>query len=139
MRAWIQRIAETSPRTADLGLLIVRVAFGLTMAVQHGFGKISDLSKFTMIVEKLGFPLPWLLAPAAAVGEFAAALLVAIGLLTRPAAALMAMTMLNAAFVVHSGDPFKKKELALAYAIVAIAVFVAGPGRYSADARIARG
>jgi putative oxidoreductase len=36
-------------------------------------------------------------------------------------------------FVVHSDDPWKDKELALFYLLSYIGIFMAGPGRYSAD------
>jgi putative oxidoreductase len=66
--------------------------------------------------------------------EVLGGLLLALGLFARPAAACVAVTMLVAAFVVHAGDPFGRRELALAYACVAIGVLLAGPGRYSLDA-----
>jgi putative oxidoreductase len=46
--------------------------------------------------------------------------------------------MVGAAFVAHANDPFSKKELALAYALVALVLLVTGPGRYSIDARLER-
>jgi putative oxidoreductase len=76
------------------------------------------------------------MAPIAMLSEFVGGILVAIGLATRPAALFVTATMLGAAFVAHSGDPFSKKESALAYALVALVVLVAGPGRYSVDARL---
>lgn len=79
------------------------------------------------------FPLAEVLGPSAALSEFAGGLLVALGLFTRPAAASVLLTMLGAAFVVHGDDPFARKELALAYAVAALALVIAGGGRWSVD------
>lgn len=119
--------------------MLVRVCFGATLALAHGLGKVSDLGKFIGGLEGRGFPLPGLFGPAAALSEFLGGLLVAIGLFARPAALFVAITMLVAALHVHGGDPFQKKELALAYAVAALAVLIAGPGRYSLDARLFKG
>jgi putative oxidoreductase len=74
---------------ADVGLLMLRLFFGLTLAAEHGWFKIRDLAKFTHGVAAAGFPVPWLLAPASAATEFLGGLLIAIGLFTRPAAAFV--------------------------------------------------
>lgn len=131
----IKRLSASSPRGIDLGLLVVRLGFGLMLAFSHGLGKMSALGKFTEGVANRGMPLPWLLGPAAALSEFVGGILIAIGLLTRPAAFFALVTMLVAAGHIHAADPFAKKELALAYAVAALAVLIAGPGRFSIDAR----
>jgi putative oxidoreductase len=135
----LDRIVSTrSGAHRDAALAAIRIFAGTTLALAHGLGKVSDLSRFTASVARRGFPLPELLGPAAALSEFAGGLLLALGLLTRPAATMVLVTMTVAAFGVHGGDPFKKKELALLYGSVALMFVIAGPGRYSADARIWR-
>jgi putative oxidoreductase len=114
---------------ADIGLLLLRLFFGLTLAAEHGWFKIRDLAKFTHGIAAAGFPLPWLLAPASAATEFFGGLLIAIGLFARPAAAFVLTNMLVAAFRMHAGQPFHEKELALAYAAAALTISIAGPGR----------
>lgn len=121
--------------STDVGLLLLRLWFGSVLALSHGYGKILDPGRVVRSVEKAGFPLPEVLGPFAALSEFVGGLFLAIGLFTRPAALSVLGTMLGAAFVVHAGDPFSKKEFALAYAVAALAVLVAGPGKYSVDAR----
>jgi putative oxidoreductase len=116
--------------------LLLRAGFGLTLAFGHGLGKLSNPQKFLASVTRHGFPLPEVMAPIAMLSEFVGGLLIAIGLATRPAALFVLGTMLGAAFVAHGGDPFSKKESALAYALAAVVVLVAGPGRYSLDARL---
>jgi len=123
---------------ADLGLLLLRLGFGLTLAFGHGLNKALALGKFIRNVTKHGFPLPELMGPLAMASELVGGLLLALGLFTRPAALFVIATMLGAAFVVHGGDPFSKKEPALAYALVAAVLLVAGPGRHSLDARLAK-
>jgi putative oxidoreductase len=133
----LSRLFRPSTRgNVDLGLLLLRAGFGLTLAFGHGLGKLTNPQKFLGSVTRHGFPLPEVMAPIAALSEFVGGILVAIGLATRPAALFVIGTMLGAAFVVHGGDPFSKKESALAYALVAFVILVAGPGRYSLDARL---
>lgn len=132
----LARLARTTPWSADVGLLVLRVGFGLGLAWGHGLAKILALGTFAESVASRGIPLPWVLGPAAALAEFAGGILVALGLVTRAAAAAMLATMLVAAFHIHAADPFKKKELALAYATAALVVSIAGPGRLSLDARL---
>jgi len=119
---------------ADLGLLVIRLFFGTTLALAHGWGKVSDLGGFAdKIANKV--PMAGLLGPAAGLSEFVGGLLLAIGLFTRPAAFLAMVTMLVAGFYIHAADPFPKKELAFAYAAAAIALLIAGPGSLSVDRR----
>lgn len=122
---------------ADLGLLVLRVGFGLTLAFGHGLGKLPPSDGFVANTASLGFPLPVLFAWAAALSEFAGGLLVAVGLLTRPAALFVAITMSVAFFVQHGADPFSDKELAFVFLIWAVGMLLTGPGRYSVDARLA--
>lgn len=86
----------------------------------------------------MGFPLPALFAWAAALSELGGGLLLAIGLLTRPAALTVLITMLVAAFVRNAGAPFGDRELALLYGIAALLFLLAGAGRYSLDAQLRR-
>jgi len=134
----LRSLLGPAPVSTDAALLVLRLAFGLALALAHGLSKVSDLPKFTAGVAARGMPLPELLGPLAALSEFAGGLLLAVGLFTRPAALFVLVTMLVAAFHVHAADPFQKKELSLAYAFVAIVLLLAGPGRYSLDARFWR-
>jgi putative oxidoreductase len=147
-------------RFDDVALLLLRLA-GLGLALAHGYGKVAALATgqgagFIAGVESLGFPLPVLFAWAAALGEFAGGLFVAVGLGTRVAAAFAAFTMFVAAFVRHHalqhllvatgvttvpedtvrawGNP----ELALVYLAALGAVALAGGGRFSLDHLLAR-
>ncbi|SMF30482.1 DoxX family protein [Pseudobacteriovorax antillogorgiicola] len=117
-----------------VGLLILRVSLGLTMLLAHGLPKIDAFPglKFPDPIG-LGSQLSWGAAVAAEVG---CSILLVLGLWTRLSLAPLIFTMLIAVFVVHSGDPFAKKELGLMYMIGYIALFIAGPGKHSVDWKI---
>jgi len=144
----------------DLALLVLRLA-GAGLAVAHGWGKVSALAggqgdRFVAGVEALGFPLPGAFAWAAALAEFAGGICVALGLATRWAAGLTALTMTVAAFLRHRfhlhllaavgvlhpseqqlerwGDP----ERALLYLLIFVAIVLAGGGRFSLDRLLRR-
>ena len=106
---------------------------GIALAFAHGQGKLPPSERFTSGVEDMGFPLPALFAWAAAVSEFLGALLVAIGLATRPAAFLAACTVATAFFIRHQGDSFETREKAFLYMAGFIAIMLVGSGRYSVD------
>jgi putative oxidoreductase len=129
-------LTKSSPRHIDVGLLILRLWFGVVMALSHGWGKISNLSSFSESVAKIGLPAPALMAALAASGEFIGGILLALGLFTRAAGPMLAGTMLVAAFHVHASDPFGKKEFALAYAAAAIVLTITGAGKLSLDHRL---
>lgn len=122
----------------DLALFILRVFIGLTMAFSHGLAKMPPSEQLIAGVEAMGFPAPQMFAWLASLAEFAGGLLLAVGLLTRPSAALMAITMAVAAFVAHSADPFAKKEMALLFLFTSLFFALHGAGRWSVDSFLAK-
>jgi putative oxidoreductase len=116
----------------------LRVAFGLTLAFAHGLPKLLEPARFIGALASRDFPLPELFGWAAIGAEVIGGVLLALGLLTKPAAALVLITMAVAVLDAHAADPFRKKELALAYAAVALALLHTGAGRWSLDARLFR-
>jgi len=135
LKKWAFSSAENSP-SLDLGLLILRLSFGLAMAFAHGLGKVPPSERFIEGVSSMGFPFPVFFAWSAGLSEFVGALLIAAGLLTRPSAVLLAGTMFVAAFIRHGADPFNQKELALLYFAFSLAFIFLGAGRFSLDAII---
>lgn len=139
----------------DLGLLVLRLT-GLGLAAVHGWPKLVALqagtSKFPEAVAALGFPAPTVFAWLAALAEVVGGLGVALGLGTRIAASVAALTMVVAAFLrhhahdvllarlglIHSTEEQRQAwgspELALVYLAAMIAVALLGPGRLSLDA-----
>lgn len=129
---------SSSSTVTDAGLLLVRLFAGLMLAFGHGLGKLPPSERFVSGVAGMGFPLPFLFAWAAALSEFLGGIFVAIGLLTRPAAFFIAMTMTTAAFIRHAPDPFSSKEKALLFLAIALCLVIAGAGRYSIDRLLVR-
>jgi putative oxidoreductase len=118
----------------DAGLLLLRVYAGLALALAHGLGKVPPSAGFVGMVGGMGLPAPELFAWLAALAEFGGGLLLALGLLTRPAALFVAGHFLIVTFLAHAGDPFDARELPLFFFFSAVLYLLAGPGRYSADA-----
>jgi len=117
----------------ELGITLLRVFTGLSMAVAHGTGKMPPPPELIEAVKAIGLPLPTACAWAAALCEVVGGVLLAIGLFTRPAAACILFTMAVAAFAVHGGDSYGERELALLYGAVALAFLTLGSGRMSLD------
>lgn len=120
----------------DEAILLLRVAFGSMMAFGHGLSKVQNFSKMSGT-----FPDPFgmgsTLSLASAIGaELGCSLLLILGLGTRLAALPLIVTMLVAIFIAHGADPWKVKELAVTYLAAYIVILVAGPGRYSLDAKL---
>ena len=132
----------------DLGLLILRAGVGLMIAFGHGRGKLftdgrlGPSDQFISGVAKMGMPMPTVFAWCAALAEFLGGLLLALGLLTRPAALALTINMLVAIVGVHLHDPVFKgdvpgyKEPALLYLLPFLTLLLTGPGRFSLDRAI---
>jgi putative oxidoreductase len=126
------------PRNPDAGLLVLRLSLGLSMLFLHGW------SKFTGFGAMSGkFADPFGVGPSASLAmavfaEVVCALLLALGLFTRFAAAMLAVTMAVAFFIVHKGalSGPGSGELAFVYLAGYVALLIAGPGRYSLDAKM---
>ena len=118
---------------ANVGLLILRVFIGGAL-LTHGWGKMfGGLEQFSGFVASLGVPAPQVMAFLAAFAESFGAILLAIGLLTRPAAFLIVATMAVAICGAHKGQPFAAQEAAWLYLVPALFFLLKGAGRWSAD------
>lgn len=117
-------------------LLAARIVFGL-LFMAHGAAKWSNFDALAA-----SFPDPLGLGSratlvAAILAEAICPALVIAGALYRLALLPMIFTMATAAFIVHRGDPFAAKELAVVYLAVFILMLFAGPGRYAFDRIVA--
>jgi putative oxidoreductase len=107
----------------DVGKLILRVGFaGLLLChgihkLLHGVGPVMDQ------LEASGLPRP--MAYGSLVGEVVAPVLVLLGLFTRPAAAIMALTMVTAGYVAFRDQLFTLTPVG-AWALEPVAVFFLG-------------
>jgi putative oxidoreductase len=129
----------------DLGLLILRVVFGLTLtahSLQKLFGWFEGpgISGTAQMMEKLGFRPPRLQAVTASLVEGSAGLGLAAGFLTPLAAAAFISVMFVAIVSVHLPKGFFNQnggfEYTLALAVGALAVAFTGPGAISVDAAL---
>ncbi len=123
----------------DLGLLILRVVVGVTMFAFHGLPKMMggpDLwGKIGSSMGNLGIHfLPSFWGFSAALVETVGAILVILGLWSRPASLLLAFTMVIA-MVSHlmNGDGLSQASHALELCAIFLAIFFTGPGKYSID------
>lgn len=122
----------------DLGLLALRIGAGGLMLFAHGWPKLVGFSeKASTFKDPLGIG-PDLSLMATIGTEVGAALLIMVGLATRPAAASLLFTMGVAAFIVHGEDPFSRQEKALLFGVMYLVLLIAGPGRASLDHLITR-
>jgi putative oxidoreductase len=123
---------------------MVRVIAGVLL-IPHGYAKL-----FTpgAIEGTAGFPGSLGLVPGIfwawviALLEFFGGIMLAVGFLTRPVAAMVVGFMAVAAFYVHWGSGFFWNkggyEYPLMWGVVALAILVRGAGTYSVDRKLGR-
>ena len=132
---------------AGYGLTVLRIIAGLTFAA-HGAQKLFGwfggygLAGVGQWMESIGLAPGYLMALLAGSAEFFAGLALIVGLLARPAAAVLAVTMLVAIVSVHLVNGFFMSnngyEFALALLAISLAVLVEGAGKLSLDKRLAQ-
>lgn len=139
-----KRLLATEGAGAALAL---RVPVGLIFAA-HGAQKLFGwfggygLAGTGQFFDSIGLHPGVVLALLAGAAEFFGGLALVIGLLVRPAAAALALTMVVAIFSVHIGKGFFLDkggiEYALALLAASVSLLLSGAGRASADAALAR-
>ncbi len=115
----------------DLGLLILRVFTGLSLAYAHGWSKVPPGEGFVKTVTSMGFPAE--MAYLTMLAEFFGGLALAAGLLTRPVALAIVINFLVAGFIAHAADPYDRKELPFLFLAVSTMFLCVGAGRFSVD------
>lgn len=124
---------EHGETAKSLGLLLLRVGLGALMLGGHGWGKLAG---FTELAQKFPDPLgvtPPVSLALAVFAEVACSVLIALGVYTRLAAVPLLVTMAVAAGMVHAGDPWADKEMAVLYGVGFLVLIVAGGGRFTLD------
>jgi putative oxidoreductase len=120
----------------DVALIPIRTALGAAM-LYHGLDKLKGANRdqSAQMFESLGIRpgRPW--SRATGIAELAAGALAVLGLLTRPAALAVLVTQSVAVAKVHAPRGFSiikgGYEYNLALMAIAVALLVAGPGRFS--------
>lgn len=120
----------------DLGKLVLRVTVGALLLL-HGFAKLRH-GVGGIGAGLTAHGLPSALAYGVFLGEVVAPIFVLLGTYTRLAAAVVAINMVVAVALVHSGDVLHLGksggwaiELPALYALGALALALLGAGRYS--------
>jgi putative oxidoreductase len=137
------KVFGTYAEGLQIGLFLIRVNFGL-IYIMHGAPKIFggperwEAVGGAMGVVGLEFaPTFWGLM--ASIAEFGGGILLVFGLLTRPAAALLAFTMLIATLMnITAGNPIGSVLHPLKGLVVFVALLYSGPGNWAVDNKWAR-
>lgn len=126
----------------DLGLLVLRIGFGLSFFWHHGYPKLTGgpdtWDRIGSAASNVGitFAFPaWGLA--AGMAEGVGGLLFAAGLFFRPVCLAMLAVMVMAT-IDQFGRPVPQPEHAIKNAFVLAGMFLAGPGRYTLAALFRR-
>ena len=124
----------------DAALLILRLALGLLMLL-HGISKLpTPPAAITDLLAKAN--LPSVLAYGTYLGEIVAPILLIVGIWTRLAAVVVAVNMVFAVLLAHTGQLFSLDEtggyaleLQAMYLFTTVALALAGAGRFSIGGR----
>jgi putative oxidoreductase len=136
-----RRLAGLAPLHTDWGIAVLRVIVGFTFFM-HGWQKLFQfgLPGVTNAFTQMGVPLPGVTAPLVSVLELVGGALLILGLLTRPAAILLAIDMLVATLLVHlPAGFFLPNGVAFVLLLLAgaVALVLTGPGAFAVDRIIA--
>jgi len=132
----------------SIGVLLMRIVFGLLMIAAHGLPKLQDYQeKVDSFADPLGIGPKWSLI-CTILTELGCSILLVLGLATRLAAAALTFTFIVVIFGVHKihviedGSTLMSNivdnELAILYLFVYVILLISGPGHFSLDAFIAR-
>ena len=123
------------PINTDLALLLLRVVLGIIM-MYHGWPKLTNLGGTIEGFSGMGIPAPALAAVFSMAAEFFGGLLLLVGVFTDIAGLMITIDMLGAITFVHAKNGFAVNEggveWPLALLAMALAIALAGPGRYAA-------
>lgn len=128
----ILKVNEATTAT-DIAVLIARIGIAVLM-LTHGIPKLMMLLSGGPIM----FPPVFGMSPEVSLvlaifAEVVCSVLLLAGLGTRLVLIPLFATMLVAALLIHSSDPFAVKEPAILYSLVFGTLFLTGSGRYSLD------
>ncbi len=114
-------------------ILLIRICIGVFM-LTHGIPKFARF----FADDPVSFIDPFGIGEVATLAlvvfaEVLCSIFIILGLLTRVAAITLVINMAVASFLVHAGEAFSDKELALMYLVVYIIILATGGGRFSID------
>ena len=135
----MKNLITVPPVVRDVALLLARIVLG-TVLIAHGVQKFTEwtLAGTGQAFAQMGVPAPQLSATVAAIVELVGGGPLLVGAFTAVTGLVVALEMLGAALLVHlPGGVFVATngwELVGVIAAAALALAVAGAGRYSVDA-----
>lgn len=123
----------------EIAETILRVLAG-ALLVTHGYGKIIDPFGAVGMVEGLGFYPGVLWSPLLAATEFFGGILIAIGLLTRPAAFAATIVLLVTVYFhgIVQGQGLSGAEKSILWSAIFLFFALRGGNSHSLDARLGR-
>ncbi|ROR20934.1 putative oxidoreductase [Comamonas sp. BIGb0124] len=123
----------------DVAYTLLRVIAGVLLAT-HGWTKIQDPMSLVGMVEGLGFYPGFIWAPLLAGTEFFGGILLAIGLLTRPAALASSIVLLVTVYFhwIVKSQGLAGAEKSILWLAMTFLILVRGSGRYAVDRLIGR-
>lgn len=130
----MNKFLSPTPLWQQQGLGILRIIVGLFM-IYHGLevlntDKMNEYSKWMI---DLGLPAPRFMAYLGKTAELITGLLLAIGLFTRPAAIVLALTMTFIAFFIGHGRIHMEDQHPFLFVLLALVFVFTGPGKWSLD------
>ena len=117
----------------DWGLLLLRLSFGLSLFLNHGWEKTSN---FTAVYNRFGDPIGvggHFSMIFAMTSDAICSVLIGLGLATRWACAIIVINLTVAFVFVHHAKLQGPGEVAWLYLWAGVMLFLVGPGRYSID------
>lgn len=123
----------------DTLALLARISVAAVF-IYHGYAKVMDIETYISMFAGMGISA--LLTYVVAYAELLGGIAILLGVLTRYAAALHAIIMIVAIYLVHFKNGFNNMnggyEFQLTLLLVSIGLVLAGAGAYSIDALLAK-
>ncbi|MFC3076127.1 DoxX family protein [Shinella pollutisoli] len=138
-RLIVPRLGGLYDRLGESAETLLRVVAGLLL-VTHGYGKILNPFGASGMVESLGFYPGAFWSPLLAVTEFFGGILIAIGLLTRPAAFAATIVLLVTVYFhwIVQDQGLGGAEKSILWAAITFYFVIRGANSQSVDARLGR-
>ncbi len=124
------------PKSSNAGLLILRLSVGLSMLLLHGRDKLLNFSATAEKFPALFGMSSTVNAGLAVFAEVVCSALLILGLFTRFAALMLAITMGTAFFIIHKSSLIAgpgSGELAMVYLFAYMTLLFTGAGKFSVD------
>lgn len=115
--------------SADFGILALRLSVALIF-IYSGWMKLGNIEMIGGMLGGMGFFWPMFWAWVLALTEFVGGILVLVGVYTKTASALLAITMVVAILTAHLQGPLNAAFPAIAMLGATLALFGLGAGKY---------